>query len=34
MRALTDEQKALLQCSADIYVANGKRFREKLVALG
>jgi carbonic anhydrase/acetyltransferase-like protein (isoleucine patch superfamily) len=34
MRSLTEEQKALLQLSADIYVANGRRFRENLVTLG
>jgi carbonic anhydrase/acetyltransferase-like protein (isoleucine patch superfamily) len=33
-RTLTDEQKALLKSSADIYVANWRRFRDKLNPAG
>jgi carbonic anhydrase/acetyltransferase-like protein (isoleucine patch superfamily) len=33
-RALTDDQKMLLKASAVIYVANWRRFREKLKAAG
>ena len=33
-RTLTDEERARLQFSADVYVANAERFRKALISLG